>query len=541
MADLVEAWWDAEVEDPAPGHRALMRLVATAVALEAVRPQVGSGTRLSTAVGLADRLAALQGPDGLFSSDGNLHSPPDSAFTLNDVGIALDLLPEVGAPQARELEARLRAVAAAAVPALVVGGVHTPNHRWEISSALVRLAPFDDRAVPRAREWLAEGVDVDADGIYSERSANYAAFVSNPCLLVLAEVLGRDDLEEIVHRNLHTILDLTDADGAVETVFSRRQDQGGSIPVEAFHTQLRRYAVRGCTTCAAGAARSEPRAGALAAIALLELAAEPELGADVEVAVAEARSQEPAVRHLAGVGLLVASHRRTRTVVYGGSDVPHVGRVGSGLAGNPTFLRYRSGDAVVRSLRLSRVFFGLGPFRAESLEVTDDGGAHLRETVTARYYQPLPAARRRSDGAYPLVDDGRFTASMAFDERPHDAVSLVTDVTVRTGGRGLEVSVETTGAHTRWSLEVALGEGDLTGVVATGPDTYRMTGSRAELRHGSDAVVIETTLDPEPEGAGFYAPGETFSFLGGTDALAGPRLYLTGTTPGAWTLRLRPA
>jgi len=536
MADLVEAWWDAEVEDPALGHRALMRLVATAVALEVVRPQAGSGTRLSTAVGLADRLAALQGPDGLFSSDGNLHSPPDSAFTLNDVGIALGLLPKVGAPQARELEDRLRAVAAAAMPALVAGGVHTPNHRWEISSALVRLAPFDDRAVPRALEWLAEGVDVDADGIYSERSANYSAFVSNPCLLVLAEALGRDDLEEIVHWNLHTILDLTDADGAVETVFSRRQDQGGSIPIEAFHTQLRRYAARGCATCAAGAARSEPRAGELAAIALLELAAEPGLGA--EVAVAGGR-QEPIHRHFAGVNLLIDSRERTRTVVYGGSDVPHVGRVGSGLAGNPTFLRHRSGDAVVRSLRLSRVFFGLGPFRAETLEVADDGGARLHESLAARYYRPLPAGRRREDGGYRLVDDGRFTAAMAFDERPHDEVRLTSDITVRRLDRDLEITIEMTGAKTQWSLELALGEGELTGAERLSEEIYRMSGRRAELRNGSDAVVIETDLDPATAVAGFYAPGETFSFLGGTDALAGPRLYVTGEAPTTWTLTLR--
>src|SRR5690606_24808490 len=82
MADLVETWWDAAAQEPSLGHRALMRLVATAVALEVARPEASSPTRLTGAVGLADRLVALQGPDGLFSSDGNLHSPPDSAFTL---------------------------------------------------------------------------------------------------------------------------------------------------------------------------------------------------------------------------------------------------------------------------------------------------------------------------------------------------------------------------------------------------------------------------------------------------------------------------
>lgn len=531
MADLVEPWWDEESRRPDLGHRALMRLIATAVALHIVRPGERSETRLATAVDLLDRLIALQGEDGLFSSDGNLHSPPDSAFTLNDVGIALQLLPSAGVPEV--IEAGLRTIASAAIPALVAGGVHTPNHRWEATAALVRLREFDDRAIARAEQWLAEGIDVDNDGIYSERSANYAAFVSNPCLLALAEALERPDLAEIVHRNLHTELDLADADGVVETVFSRRQDQGGTIPLQAFHTQLRRFAQRGCHVCAAGAVRAEPTDGALAAIALLEIVSEPALDGEVTCA----SGAQPVRRHLAGVGLLVAQDGATRSVVYGGSDVPHVGRIGSGLAGNPTFLRYRSGAAVIRSLRLSRVFFGLGPFRAESLAVDDDGVARLHESVAARYYQPLPEASRRSSGDYRLADDGRFSASMAFDEREHDEVRLSTDVTVRPLEPGLEIAIEIAGDTAEWALEIALGEGELSGAERVADDVYRMSGKRAELRNGGDAVVIETSLEPGTVRP-FYAPGEAFEFLGGSDALDGPRLYLTGTAPSAWTLRL---
>ena len=535
MADLVEQWWDDEAQDRTLGHRALMRLVVTAIALEITRPGERARTRLRTAVELAGRLDELQGSDGLFSSDGNLHSPPDSAFTLNDVGIGLELLPRVGAPERAAIEERLRSIAAAAAPALVAGGVHTPNHRWEISAALVRLRELDEGAIARAEQWLAEAVDVDADGLYSERSANYAAYVSNPCLLELAEVLGRDDLEEIVHRNLHAQLDLTDADGVVETVFSRRQDQGRPIPIEAFHTQLRRFALRGCEICVRGAARTEPSVGALAAIALVEVAAEPAL--DAELPPVPAPGREPLRRHFAEVGLLVSESGSTRWVVYGGSDVPHVGRIGSGLAGNPTFLRYRSGAAVVRSLRLSREFFGLGPFRSEGLAV-DDGVARLHESVSARYYQPLSVERRRTGGDYGLVDDGRFSASMSFDERTSDEVRLTTDVTVRPIDDALEVAVDIAGPQVRWSLEIALGEGEISGVERVGETIYRMTGNRAELRNGSDAVVIETGLAPATNG--FYAPGEAFTFLGGTDALDGPRIYLTGEAPSTWTLTLRP-
>lgn len=538
LSDLTEPWWQTAAAAQPAGHRELMRLVAVAVALRVLRPSDADAERLRMALTLADDLAALQGPDGLFSSDGNLHSPPDSAFSLNDLGITLDMLERLSDPGLAPLQERLERIAALAVPALVEGGVHTPNHRWEISAALVRLAAFDPRALTRAQQWLAEGVDVDPDGLYSERSANYAALVSNPSLLAIADVLDRRDLVEIVHRNLHAHLALTDADGVVETVFSRRQDHSTAIPVEYFHTQLRRFALAGCATCRAVAQVSEPTSDRVAAAALLDVAAEPSLGADL---ADESTERAEIRRHFDGVGLLVRERAGVRSIVYGGSDVPHVGRVGSGLAANPTFVRFRSGAAIVRSVRLSRVFFGLGPFRASSFVVGDDGDAHLHERVAARYYQPLPASSLVPDGGYRLEDDGRFSASMAFGTRAAQEIELITDITARVDDDRVELDITTQGVDTRWSLELALGEGELTGVEQVGDETYRMTGRRAELRNGSDAVVIETSLDPEPDPPGFYSPGEAYSFLGGTDALNGRRLYLAGTTPSTWTLTLRSA
>lgn len=554
LAALVEPWWRDAVErvpEEQLGHREVMRLVAGGLALHRTGhgPPVAELVAASTV--LVDRLASLQGPDGLFSSDGNLHSPPDSAFALNDLGIALRLLEghregmaEGTAVELEPVRAGLLRIAEAAVPALVVGGIHTPNHRWEVGAALTRLADLDERALPRVRQWLAEGIDVDDDGLYSERSANYAALVSNPCLLVMGDALGHEDLLAIVHRDLHTQLDLTDSDGHVETLFSRRQDQNGTIPLTYFHLQLRRFALAGCATCAAGAATSEPGAtaeGWLLVNTLLEVALHPDLAREVETpptaAVPEDRS-----RHLPEVGLLVRRHGRRRTVVYGGSDVPHAGRVASGLAGNPTFLRFRSGAAVIRSARLSRVFFGLGPFRAEGLRVDDDGVAHLHERLEARYYQPLPERDHVDDGRYPLTDDGRFTAAMAFPSRPADAVVLTTDIRCQPLSDGLRLQIATTGAATRYALELALGPGEVTGADLHGPDTWVLDGGSAQLRHGDDAITIAVegpAAGTGPAAAPFYDPGEAFTFLGGTDALTGPRLYLTGTTPGTLTLTLR--
>ena len=140
---------------------------------------------------------------GLFEGGDNVQSPPDSAFTINDACDVHHLLRDADAALVPLREA-LAAVIRAAAPALLAGGVHTPNHRWELSAALARIHRSfpDDRLVARVDEWLAEGVDIDADGWFSERSPNYAAAVSIPSLTAIADILDRPALRAAVLRNL---------------------------------------------------------------------------------------------------------------------------------------------------------------------------------------------------------------------------------------------------------------------------------------------------------------------------------------------------
>ena len=89
---------------------------------------------------------------------------------------------------------RLEQVLRKAGPAIAAGGVHTPNHRWEIAAALARthhLFP-DRRYAARIDDWLDEGIDATPDGIYSERSSTYASEVTNHCLLAIAWLRNGD-------------------------------------------------------------------------------------------------------------------------------------------------------------------------------------------------------------------------------------------------------------------------------------------------------------------------------------------------------------
>lgn len=518
---------------------------------------------LEHAVRIAARLQQLRLPSGLFSGGDNVDSPPDSAFSVNDLADAALMLRRaeraVGdgfGASGQALAAVLDDLLAAATAGLLKGGVHTPNHRWELSAALARLHRLSPQVALRDRvdQWLAEGVDID-DGLYSERSANYAAHVSNPSLLTIAEVFDRPDLVDAVEQNLAATLDLLLPDGSVETVLSRRQDQRWPAPLATHLLPLRRVARlrrRGDLSWAAGLALAQGIDSPKDAAAQLLL--DPDIAAPLPDPVEPGSSRQ---RVFSRAGLLV-DHRPARTtVVFGGSDYARHRRIRSGLANSATFLRIFAGAAVLDSVRLSRTFFGLGPFRGDGLAVRRGPGgetiATLTETVTASYYQPLAVADRADDGAYRLGDEGRFSAAMDFDRRPRDEAALSTTVAVGIGVDDVRLTVDIAGPAVDWALELAFRPGGtMTGARALDGQRWRLDGgtpegegpATARYRAGADELsvtVLEATDGRggplrSPSAAPVYHPGEDYEFLGGTDAATGVLLYVTGLAPAHVTI-----
>ena len=528
------------------GHRRLMRMVKTAVAAhldERSRYWQAPAALHKVPEWLAG-LHGLQAEDGLFSSGENLASPPDSSFTVNDMALVHHLIRVHGRddPVLAYVRESLALLMTRVTPALLTGGVHTPNHRWEIASALARLDACypDPRVRARAEEWLAEGVDVAPDGLYSERSANYAALVTNPSLIVLAEHLDRPELLDVVHRNLHAHAALTDGDGLVETVHSRRQDQGQPFSISSFVLAYRRFAVLGgCGACTASARLAEDHLGPPAAGALPEILLRPELGGPLPTGspatVAEGHHAFPSAQ------LVRIRQGRSVATVYGGSDVGATGRLASGLACDPTFLRWRHGEVVLDSVRLSRSFFGLGPFRSDGLTRSDRDGKQvyrLHERVSAAYYQPLEPSLHRSDGGYRLEYEGRFGAAMAFSARGRDEVGLMTELVVSTSPDGFVITAEFTGVETSYAFELAFRPGgELAGVQPVpGQDAYELVEGFGTYRVGQDVIRFGPGNGSGPDQPAVYDPGEAYTFLRGTDAVGGVRVYVTGRTPGRHTL-----
>jgi hypothetical protein len=522
-------------------HRELMFRVKTLISSFRTLDSVLCGDERALAAARA-HLAALrdlQTPSGLFAGGDNVQSPPDSAFTVNDVCDAFVIADSGGADLAG-IAATLAEIASAASGALLAGGVHTPNHRWELSAALARLhRSFPDGRYPRRiEEWLGEGVDIDDEGLYSERSPNYAVHVSNPSLLLLADVLGRPDLRDAVERNLETTLDLIRPDATVETVQSRRQDQNERFPLAPYLYGYRLLANRGGRGDFSRAARLAAAPGISDPGLLASGILTPEL---LKPLPDETPERLPRERCISSARLVSRASASAHTVVYGGSDVPRLRRIRSGLANNPTFFRLFAGDAVLDAVRLSRGFFDLGPFRAQEMTRLASGTYRLTETLSAGYYQPLPSGQRRAGGDYDVEDEGRFCAAMSFRDRPRDEVTLTTRVEVDLRDDGADLLIDIAGPRVPWSLELTFAPpGSFGGATPLGNDRWCLPGGTASYRAGESSITVQALPEAGEPLAGYpmaYDPGQDYTFLGGTDATAGPRLYLGGHTPH--TLRLR--
>lgn len=524
-------------------HRETMRAVKTLVVADLTGADTGTPDRPEPLVGaLLDHLEQLQGETGLFDGD-NLVSPPDSAFTVNDICLVVEILQRPGPAGERwnEVRERLRTIAAATVEGLVTGGVHTPNHRWELAAALAGLDHVvgDPRLRPRIEQWLAEGIDVDEDGFFSERSAIYASVVTGPSLVTLARLLHRDSLLDPVRANLATLATLVDEDGEVVTVHSRRQDQRETFHVGSYLSLLRRFAI--CD--------GDPH---LARLAELAAAADPPDLPEPSRHLAEALVDPVLLKDLPApapapvgqftwptVGLVRRLAAGCATTVFAGTDTRATGRIASGLANNATVFQFRHGRARLLSLRISPAFFDTGAFRPTGLRVEGDQVV-LTEYRDSGYYQPLPEHLRDPAGRYRLTDEGRFFASMDFGARTRSTLSLESRMTLRLSDDGGEIELSWTGPRTRVGIEFVLGPGDLEGVQEHSglPGTSRLESDRLGLTGLEDGLEIEIDghdLTALPD----FDDGEIFGYVHGEDRVPGQRVLAGAWTDGTVRIRVR--
>lgn len=183
--------------------------------------------RIEAAIGFVSGRQRESGLIDLISV--NIESPPDTAFTVQLFAPLVARARTAGEPAAfiaEELGAYIRSAA----EGIVGRGFHTPNHRWVICSALSQTMSLypDFDASDYIDAILAETIDVNEDGQYSERSTGVYDGVVNRSLRYMADKLNMPELLDIVRRNLDLTMHLLHPDGSVLTSVSIRQDRGAA-------------------------------------------------------------------------------------------------------------------------------------------------------------------------------------------------------------------------------------------------------------------------------------------------------------------------
>ena len=450
--------------------------------------------RIRLAVRFLERSQRPSGNIDLLIS--NFDSPPDTAFVVHGVATAAAI---AGMQRQDEITDMLRPFLTRAGEGIVIGGVHTPNHRWVVCSALAQLHQLypDDRYVRRIDEWLAEGIDIDADGQYTERSTLTYNTVINRALVVMATKLQRPELLGPVRRNLRALPYLLHGDGEIVTEISRRQDQYMRGGIEGYWFPLTFLAVSDqdgqLSTMAREAAGQGVQLSALLEYPeLLEPLPEPvPLPSDFEKPFAE-------------VG--IARFRRgplSATVVLGASS---------------RLLTLRYGGAVMEGLRFATSFFGKGQFVPHTAEKRG-GIYHLRQSLDAPYYQPIQQTVTAETWA--VTRPSRARSEVNHLEQSAEISEIAGGFRVRvqaSGTTGVPLAIEITFREggTLEGCRAIPGRAG-TFLLEDGMGAYRSRGGRIRFGPGSAAHGYVQLRGAEPR-------------------LTGQSVYITGFTPFDRTL-----
>ena len=493
----------------------------------------GSTEVLNAINDLLDKLEALQYPDGTLDSGGNRKSPPDTAFLLDALCHAAVILKENPSGDLASIKTRLEKFLLAAGEGIRTGGVHTPNHRWEICSVLAKLYKLygDKKYLARIDEWLAEGIYQNSDGNYPERSRNYA-IVENQAFITIGEILNRPELFDFVSKNLRATYYYMEPDGELVSLDSRRQDQFRPIHIWRTYFAYRYMAIQENSGFFASVARLIEGFDSFERN-ILNSGLPQFMSSSVLQKEMPKSSPLPDsfTQHFEASDLVRIKRGDITATIFGGNDLPLT--VASGRSCNPTFFTFRKRSAILEYARLSTSFFSTGYVRGEGLK--KEGNTYtLFEKKEAYYYHPMPGNKQDKNGDYKLSPslDGRFWSKMDFESRPKTTLTLETKIVIEELDNSFRIDIEVTGAeNVLVTLDLCFQSGGTFEGVVQGEQEkdFFFDGEVAKYTIGTDTIEV---------GPGKYEhayinglDGEVYSTHFGTIKGEGPHLYMTGLAP----------
>ncbi|WP_405382584.1 hypothetical protein [Maribacter sp. LLG6340-A2] len=471
--------------------------------------------------------------DGTLDSGGNRQSPPDTAFVLEHICSAMMVLKKDNFKRAKALRQGLEKFIKKAGKAMVTGGVHTPNHRWVVCAALANIFKLypQEQYTNRINQWLAEGVYINEDGHYLERSANYSAVI-NRAFITIANFVDKPELLEPVLKNLITFCYYTEPNGDVVSIDSRRQDQLRPSTITKFYLQYRYMALRTKNPLLIYMTEQiESFADFNTVIlsrSLIDFMIHPELVKELPKFNTVLKEYEKtfSLSHLVRI-----KRNNISMTLFGGNDRPV--EIVSGKSSNPNFLIYRNGAAVLKHMRLSTSFFRMGYFRSNGI-VKEEEAYILQEKKEAYYYQPLKEKFHLVDGNYKLSQshDKRFWNKMDFDSREKSNIKTqITTIKLLEQNGVLNIDFKIDGPpNIPVTLEMCFEKGgELSGTTSLDSDKHVLKSGFGTYKVGEDSITF---------GPGLYThdrvsrlESEQYGYHNGTLQTDGEHVFITGHTP----------
>lgn len=181
----------------------------------------------------------IQREDGTFDLlISNFYSAPDTGFIMHNIAHTYRVMDKYAETKAElKLRDKLYSILEKASRGLRDGGFHTPNHRWVEAAGLAMAYNItgDESLLEMTHMYLAEGIDIDENGEFTERSPGIYNAVNDNALIILAEELGLPELMNHAAKNLRMMFSYFEPDGSVFTQNSVRVDKGEGMPGKSFY------------------------------------------------------------------------------------------------------------------------------------------------------------------------------------------------------------------------------------------------------------------------------------------------------------------
>ncbi len=394
------------------------------------------GTLYAAMVRGLDFAASTQHENGLFDYiTCNFFSAPDTAFCVGIILPARNYLASRGELTAEErtLFEKMDAILHRGGRGLLEGGFHTPNHRWAIASILAECGRLygEEDLTEAAFGYLKEGIDCNADGEYSEKSAGNYNGVNNDAMLLLAQALGDPSYEQHVIRNLRMMLTYWEPDDTIFTANSTRFDKDRRVYPDSYYWAYlylgAKYNIPEFLSMANYIFKVVEEKRLLSPQFLMQYMLRPEL-IDLEWDGCGTPERYRAFYPDSGIAR-VRRGSWTYTVMRDKSD----------------FLYVHNGS-VKLAVKLGGSFCEHRAFKAERMEMGEDGSFRLHETMRGWYYLPFDEKPATSD--WWKMDNASRKKKLGPD--------MDIDIAVRETENGIDLEIETSGVRgAPWRVELA--------------------------------------------------------------------------------------